>query len=323
MAYKFNHAALGGTFDFLHKGHISLLQKAFKIGQFVSIGITCDKFLKSCGKVAYENERERNANIGNFLKSNRLQKRAKIVSLNNIFGTTLVDRSLQALVVSRQTLTNAKKINSQRQERNLPKLKIIVCPQVLADDGKLISSGRIRQGEINTDGQSYLMALAKISGKRFANQTRQKLKIPFGAITKITGNIKSNQPIVTVGDITTRNFVKNQITPKIAIVDFLVNRKKRFNNLHELGFPQANPDIIVKNPPGQIAKELIDATSKAIKNQSSGQIILVAGEEDLAVIPALLLTPLGWSIYYGQPERGAVKIVVNLAIKEKVARLIL
>ncbi len=59
MAYKYNHVALGGTFDLLHKGHVSLLEKAFKVSKFVSIGITSDKFCKQSDKVPFEAQTQR------------------------------------------------------------------------------------------------------------------------------------------------------------------------------------------------------------------------------------------------------------------------
>ena len=75
MAYRFSHVALGGTFDILHKGHISLLEKAFSISKFVSIGVTGDKFCKESGKTPLENQTKRKENLLIYLKSKNWTKR--------------------------------------------------------------------------------------------------------------------------------------------------------------------------------------------------------------------------------------------------------
>jgi len=43
----------------------------------------------------------------------------------------------------------------------------------------------------------------------------------------------------------------------------------------------------------------------------------VDGEEDLAVLPVLLIAPLGFSIFYGQPNEGLVQVQVTEENKEQ------
>ena len=62
-----------------------------------------------------------------------------------MFGTTLSQAPIDSIVVSRETLKNAKIINIARKERKLPSLEIIIQELVLAKDGKPISSSRIRK----------------------------------------------------------------------------------------------------------------------------------------------------------------------------------
>jgi uncharacterized protein (UPF0218 family) len=49
--------------------------------------------------------------------------------------------------------------------------------------------------------------------------------------------------------------------------------------------------------------------------------ILVHGEEDLAVIPAVVEAPLGAAVVYGQPNEGMVIITITRERKEKAKRL--
>jgi hypothetical protein len=49
---------------------------------------------------------------------------------------------------------------------------------------------------------------------------------------------------------------------------------------------------------------------------------LIEGEEDLAVLPAILLSPLSWVVIYGQPEEGLVYIPITQEIKLKSLKLL-
>lgn len=48
-----------GTFDLLHPGHIDLLKKAKKLGDYLMVGLSTDKFALEKGKKVVLNYRER------------------------------------------------------------------------------------------------------------------------------------------------------------------------------------------------------------------------------------------------------------------------
>lgn len=50
-----------GTFDFLHQGHLNILQNARALGDRLIVGLSTDKFNRSKGKVAHHNYRSRKA----------------------------------------------------------------------------------------------------------------------------------------------------------------------------------------------------------------------------------------------------------------------
>ncbi|HZJ18601.1 MAG TPA: DUF359 domain-containing protein, partial [Patescibacteria group bacterium] len=50
-------------------------------------------------------------------------------------------------------------------------------------------------------------------------------------------------------------------------------------------------------------------------------LILIKGEDDLAVLPLILCAPLNFYIYYGQPDKGVVEILVTEDVKEKAYKL--
>jgi pantetheine-phosphate adenylyltransferase len=154
MKEKFKVVAVGGTFDELHKGHKVLLLKAFEAGEQVLIGLCTDKFVAEMGKhhavAPYE---ERLKELESFLKEQGLIKRARIMPLNDVYGVTLQRGCLEALIVSRETESTAKKINEERAKLGLEPLNIIVIDMVLAEDHKPISTTRIRMGEIDREGR--------------------------------------------------------------------------------------------------------------------------------------------------------------------------
>ena len=150
---KFNRIAVGGTFDKLHRGHKTLLDKAFEIGDKVIIGLSSDDFVLKMNK-PHETAQysERRKELEAYLEELGLMKRAEIVILNDSYGLTLSDKDLQILVVSEETLKAAEKINEKRKELSLPKLVIISVSMVPAENNTPISTTRIRYGEIDRNG---------------------------------------------------------------------------------------------------------------------------------------------------------------------------
>jgi pantetheine-phosphate adenylyltransferase len=59
---------------------------------------------------------------------------------------------VKALVVSEETSAKGLYLNKLRAERNLPSVEMVVVPMVLAKDGKAISSTRIKNSEIDSNG---------------------------------------------------------------------------------------------------------------------------------------------------------------------------
>ncbi|RLF22763.1 MAG: phosphopantetheine adenylyltransferase, partial [Thermoprotei archaeon] len=76
-----------------------------------------------------------------------------ITRIDDVYGTSISEEELEAIVVSEETLYRALEINRIRVEKGLRPLVIVVVPMVLAYDGKPISSSRIRRGEINEEGE--------------------------------------------------------------------------------------------------------------------------------------------------------------------------
>ena len=150
----FSLVAVGGTFDMLHEGHKALLRKAFEVGRRVVIGLTTDELVAQLGKAhdvaPYE---ERLWELLHFLIEERVLHRTQIVALNDPHGPAAWDEGLEAIVVSEETRGKAEEVNKLRMGRGLKPLDVVVVPLVLAEDGKPISTSRIRAGEVDREGR--------------------------------------------------------------------------------------------------------------------------------------------------------------------------
>ena len=77
--------------------------------------------------------------------------------------------------------------------------------------------------------------------------------------------------------------------------------------------------------PGYMTKEMVQAVLFAVKEilfKGRNMVIKVDGEEDLAGVPAILLSPLGSIVLYGQPSVGLVLVEVTEKKKEILLKLI-
>jgi pantetheine-phosphate adenylyltransferase len=150
---------VGGTFDVFHKGHSLLLEEAFKVAESVLIGLTTDEFAMSLKKPhkidCYE---KRLKDLIRFLAERGLEKRATIVPLDDPYGPTIgsdevEDDEIEGIMVSEETEPAAEEINRLRVKERKKPLLIFVLKMILAEDGKPISSTRIRRQEVDRFGR--------------------------------------------------------------------------------------------------------------------------------------------------------------------------
>ena len=149
---KFSLIAMGGTFDIIHHGHMTLLSTAFDISEKVIIGLTSDEFVQKKGKNPIHKYDERLKNLTSIIFKKFPNSYFEISQLNNDFGPAVFEKEVQALVVSDETKNQGNILNKLRTERNISPVEIIVVPMTLAKDGKRISTTRIKNSEIDSDG---------------------------------------------------------------------------------------------------------------------------------------------------------------------------
>jgi len=134
----------------------------------------------------------------------------------------------------------------------------------------------------------------------------------FGKKRKVKENFekflkKENfKKIITVGDYCSINLPSD-----VKIFDGRVKRRKIKKIL-----PYS---LKCKNQRGTIQKEVWPIIKKAIKENKN---VFVEGEEDLLVIPSVLLAPKNSLVVYGLPKKGICVIKVDKRMKKKIKKLL-
>ncbi|MBN2229099.1 MAG: pantetheine-phosphate adenylyltransferase [Candidatus Thorarchaeota archaeon] len=148
--WLYNKVVFAGTFDRLHEGHKHIMRTAFKLGRSVAIGLTTDHMLRfKTNREIIQSYEERYCQIEDFLKDECDIQRASIFPINTREGGGDTMEDLEALIVSDEigVVQNAFDINQLRIDNGLRRFHIVIIPMVRTQDGRPLSSSRIRSGE--------------------------------------------------------------------------------------------------------------------------------------------------------------------------------
>jgi len=159
--------------------------------------------------------------------------------------------------------------------------------------------------------------------------------IPFfngrGGITKKFKKFiqeKKFKKIITVGD-----YCSLLLPSDVKIFDGKVKRKKinpalclklssKLNRRICKAFsltPAKCGALSCRNLPGTIQREVWSVLKKAIENNEN---VFIDGEEDLLVIPLVLLSEKGAAVIYGFPDKGICLIEVSSKVKKDFKELL-
>ena len=149
---EYSLVAMGGTFDIIHKGHLTLLSNAFAVSDKVIIGITSDELAAKKGKIPINKYDQRFENLTSLISKEFPDSLFEISKLENDFGPAVLEKDVKALIVSDETSAQGDILNQLRVAKKISPVQIVVVPMFLAKDGVRISTTRIKNSEIDVDG---------------------------------------------------------------------------------------------------------------------------------------------------------------------------
>lgn len=308
----YNYLVFGGTFDRLHKGHTALIDFAFDNAKEVIIGLTRESMMRGkqyAADVLPYAERLRDLRV--YINNREKKHNYTIIPITDVYGTTLKDMRIEAIAVTPQTLRGAEVINAERKRRNMVLLPILVCPLVNDENGTVISSSRIRAGEIDRDGHVYRNLFSRDIA--LSRSLREKLRSPLGKLQGDVGSPDTEHPIVVIGDQTVQACVDKNIPFASAYGD---ERTRRLPYAVRLSKQYTRHDTGLINPPGNIKREVVDHMYEHLLEKKNAYYT-IGGEEDLLTLVAICALPLGSTVFYGHPYDGEGVVSVQVTEKAK------
>jgi pantetheine-phosphate adenylyltransferase len=317
MAKQYRHLGLGGTFDHFHIGHEHFLKFTAQLAETIHVGVTIPELTKN--KIAaqtIEPLETRIKAVKDFLKRQDIS--AEVFPLENQFGPTLENSSIQAVAVTEATVAGAQAINSKRKTLQLPELPVHVCTLLRDRSGECISSTRIRTGQINRHGEIY----AQILSQGIVLSAAQKLffREIQGELIKTPSTESTDKLRIVVGDIVTETFLKEAWPFQLAVFDYKTKAAAYESPVITAFKKQLPTTTTLQNAAGEISAEVVTWSSQwlnTVHAPSQSDALHIEGEEDLVTVALAALAPLGTYIYYGQPNRGIVELFVTEELKQR------
>ena len=158
--------------------------------------------------------------------------------------------------------------------------------------------------------------------RRVPDDKRDLFKEPLGSFIQENDlrKIDRKNRLIAVGDVVSLTAINNGIVPDIAIYDGMTERRE-MTGFAVLAESNGWVTDTVTNPAGTITAELIDAVRNALSGNAR-RTIRVIGEEDLATLLCILLSPIGTNVIYGWPGKGMMLITTDEHIKKRTEELL-
>lgn len=287
-----------------------MIERAFAEGKDVTIGLTSDAFVKAhkTDPDTVSPYDERKKALIEYLMAQGWGERAAVIPIDDAYEPAASD-FYDAIVVTTDNKQTGEEINNLRRGRTLQPLVLVEAPIVAAEDGEPISSTRVRGHTIDENGKLVM-----------PEELRTLLKKPMGELLKTKEEIHAHfaaqqgKPVITVGDVSTKEAVGYGLRPVLAIIDLHVAREP-YQPLASYDFGDT-PIEHVHSGPGFISVEVRERI-KLWAQKREPLVLVVDGEEDLLALPAIANVPDGGVVYYGQPGEGLVAVPAAEGYRKK------
>lgn len=120
--------------------------------------------------------------------------------------------------------------------------------------------------------------------------------------------------VVLVGDTVSRNSVQFGIMPDVIVIDNKEKRREAVQFTYS-----GRHSFKATNPAGTIDTNAWKIVDEAVRKGNS--LVLVEGEEDLLALAAIMFSPTGSLIVYGQPDQGIVLVRVSEEKKREIEQV--
>ncbi|VAI47459.1 unnamed protein product [Triticum turgidum subsp. durum] len=179
----YGSVVLGGTFDRLHDGHRRLLKaSADLVRDRIVVGVCTGPMLakKEYAELIEPVEKRIKA-VEDYIKSIKPELIVQVEPIEDPYGPSIIDDKLDAIIVSKETLSGGLTVNQKREGKELPLLKVEVVDLLSGDtEGEKMSSSALRKLE------------AAQAQQQKATIANQKAFAPFRS-TVVLGSLGRNQ----------------------------------------------------------------------------------------------------------------------------------
>ncbi|MDP7264720.1 MAG: adenylyltransferase/cytidyltransferase family protein [Candidatus Thermoplasmatota archaeon] len=126
---KYKNVWTGGTFDHFHQGHRDLLDKAFEVSSFVTIGITTNELVADKKYSEFiESLDQRMKSVSSYLAERYGKDRYKFVINDSVYTEAVLDPKLSANIICFKTKHHGRNINKLREEKQITALDLVMAP---------------------------------------------------------------------------------------------------------------------------------------------------------------------------------------------------